>query len=113
MFVAAVTVTTHVRLFPVQPPPLQPAKEEIPSAAAVNVTSVFCGYVAEQPVVAPDAQLIPAGLLDTFPVPVPAITTLMPYPGLKFAVTLVAAVTVMLHVGPSPEQPPPLQPANE
>jgi hypothetical protein len=57
-------------------------------------------------------QLIPAGLLVTVPVPVPALTTLRVYEfKLNMAVTVVAAVIVTVQP-PVPEQPPPVHPAN-
>ena len=65
--VAAETVTTHDPV-PEHPPPLQPVKMEPAAGAAVSVTAVPLVKLAEQ--VAP--QVIPAGLLVTVPVPVPA-----------------------------------------
>jgi hypothetical protein len=57
-------------IFPVlHPVPLQPAKVEPVADVAVNVTSVPLLNEAEQ--VPP--QLIPAGLLVTVPLPVPAL----------------------------------------
>jgi len=66
---AALMVTEHVPV-PVQAPD-QLAKVEPVPAAAVNVTTVPLEKLALQ--VAP--QLIPAGLLVTVPVPVPAFVT--------------------------------------
>lgn len=54
---------------PLHPPPLQPTKIEPAAAVAVSVTELFVGNEALQ--VAP--QLMPAGLLVTVPVPVPAL----------------------------------------
>ena len=57
-------------------------------------------------------QLIPAGLDETVPDPVPALLTVSAKVSrVKVAVTFVAAVTLTVHV-PVPEQPAPLQPAN-
>lgn len=56
-------------------------------------------------------QLMPAGELLTVPLPVPAsVTETGNDAGMKLAVTVVAAVMLMVHV-PAPEHPPPLQPA--
>src|SRR5439155_19544212 len=68
--VAAETVTVQV-LVPEHPPPLQPVKVEPAAGAAVRVTAVPLEKLAAQ--VAP--QLMPAGLLVTVPVPVPALET--------------------------------------
>ncbi len=54
---------------PVQPPPLQPAKVEPAAGVAVRVTAVPLANAAEQ--VAP--QVMPAGALETVPVPAPAV----------------------------------------
>jgi len=57
-------------------------------------------------------QLIPAGLLVTTPVPVPAFETVSRTSfRVKVAVTVVAAVIGTVHV-PVPEHPPPDQPVN-
>ena len=64
--VAALSVTVQVPV-PVQPPPLQPVKVEPAAGAAVKVMAVPLAYVAEQ--VAP--QAMPAGALETVPVPAP------------------------------------------
>ena len=56
-----------------------------------------------------DPQLIPAGLLVTVPVPVPARITLSSGP-LKVAVTCWLAVSVTTQVELVPLQPPPLHP---
>src|SRR5438046_1785759 len=103
--VAAETVTTHVPV-PEHPPPLQPVKVEPAAGAAVSVTAVPLVKLAEQ--VTP--QVIPAGVLVTVPMPVPALETVRTKVcDAKVAVTVVAAETVTTHV-PVPEQPPPLQP---
>src|SRR5436190_1796263 len=55
---------------------------------------------------------MPAGELDTVPVPVPFLETVSVYwLSVKVAVTAVSAFIVTEHV-PVPEQPPPLQPVN-
>jgi hypothetical protein len=91
---------------PVQPP-LQPANVDPLAGVAVKVTDVPAGYVALH--VGP--QLIPAGLLPTLPLPVPATFTAMV---LGFAVKV--AVTLADPFPPSAQVPvpvqPPLQPAN-
>jgi len=68
--VAALIVTVQVPL-PVQPPPLQPVKVEPAAGAAVKVTKVPLANEAEQVV----PQEMPAGLLVTVPLPVPALET--------------------------------------
>lgn len=55
----------------VQPEPVQPAKVEPVAGVALKVTGVPLLYNAEQ--VLP--QLIPAGVLVTVPLPVPALVT--------------------------------------
>ncbi len=66
---AALMLTVQV-LVPVQAP-LQPAKIESVSALAVRVTLVFSTYSSLQSL----PQLMPAGLLVTVPLPVPALLT--------------------------------------
>ena len=56
---------------PVQPPPLQPVNVEPAAGVAVKVTAVPLANAAEQ--VAP--QEMPAGALETVPVPAPALLT--------------------------------------
>jgi hypothetical protein len=96
-------VTGHVPV-PGQAP-LQPAKVEPGAAVGVSVTTVPCGYAREQ--VAP--QSIPAGELETLPLPVPALLTVSVWLGRsKVAVTERAWSIVTVH-GPVPVQSP-LQP---
>ncbi|HTX52057.1 MAG TPA: hypothetical protein VMD08_01505 [Candidatus Baltobacteraceae bacterium] len=91
---------------PEHPPPLQPAKVDPPLGVAVKVTLVPLAKLALQ--VAP--QLIPAGLLVTVPVPVPASVTVKGYViWVKVAVTFWTALMVTVQ-GPVPLHPPPLQP---
>src|SRR5438552_4135686 len=78
---------------------------EPPEAAAVSVTATRLATLAIQ--LAP--HVIPAGVLVTVPLPVPALLTVRATVGVKVAVTVVAAVRVTLHT-PVPVQPPPLQP---
>ncbi len=54
-----------------QPVPDQPAKTEPEAGVAVSVTAVPLLRVVEQAL----PQLIPAGLLVTVPLPVPALAT--------------------------------------
>jgi len=68
--VAALIVTVQVPL-PEQPPPLQPLKVEPAAGAAVKVTAVPLANETEQVV----PQEMPAGLLVTVPLPVPALET--------------------------------------
>jgi len=100
-------VKVHVPV-PVQSP-LQPANVEPVEGVAVSVTELPSAKGAEH--VAP--QLMPAGLLVTVPVPVPAFETVrvlvVPEP-VKVAVTTWSELITTVHV-PAPEQPPPLQPA--
>jgi phage tail protein X len=101
---AAVMVTLHVPV-PEQAP-LQPAKVDPADAVAVRVTTVPLVKLALQVL----GQVMPAGLLLTFPLPVPAsVTVRAKVDALNVAVTAFAAVMVTLQV-PVPEQAP-LQPA--
>src|SRR5579872_2645140 len=88
--------------------PLQPAKVEPAAAVSLRVTTVpLLKFALQVP-----GQEIPAGLLLTVPVPVPANVTesaKVVTEVLKVAVTALAAVMVTLQV-PVPEQAP-LQPA--
>src|SRR5436309_2657833 len=81
--VAALRVTVQAPV-PEQPPPLQPVKVEPAAGAAVSVTAVPLVKLAAQ--VAP--QVIPAGLLVTVPVPVPALETVRAKVGVKLTVTV-------------------------
>src|SRR5580658_11270989 len=65
--VASVKLTWHV-LKPEQPPPDQPVNTEPAGVDAVSVTSVPASKLVEHGT----AQLMPAGLEVTFPVPAPA-----------------------------------------
>jgi len=67
--VAALRVTVHGAV-PVQPPPLQVVNVDPEAGVAVSVTEPFAN-VAAQTV----PQLIPFGLLETLPVPVPLRVT--------------------------------------
>jgi hypothetical protein len=67
--VLALTVMLHV-LVPLQPP-VQPANVEPAFGAALSVTTVPLWKLALQV----DPQLMPAGLLLTVPLPVPAPLT--------------------------------------
>src|SRR5437773_6450261 len=101
---AAFTVTVQVAV-PEQPPPLQPAKVEPATGAAVKVTEVPLANAAAQ--VAPHAT--PAGALVTLPVPAPALLTVSVKVWIaNVAVTEVAALIVTVQV-PEPAQSPPLQ----
>jgi hypothetical protein len=97
------TVTLQVPV-PEHPPPLHPVKVLPPVGVAVSVTCVFGAKLAEQAV----PQLIPPEELVTVPVPVPAKTTVNPFPALNTALTVAAAVRVIVHA-PVPLQLP-LQP---
>lgn len=103
---AAVIVTVQTPT-PEHPAPLQPANVLPLFAVAVSVT---CDPVVKLP-----AQVlghnIPAGLLDTDPLPVPAVVTDNWEVGLNVAVTVSAAFTVTVQDA-VPEHPWPLQPAN-
>lgn len=102
--VAVVTSTTQAPV-PVQPP-LQPAKVELWSAAALNVMRSPWKSCVEQ--VGPHEM--PAGTDVTVPPPVPLRMTLNAYCARsKFAATLVAAETLTVQ-GAVPVQPPPVQP---
>jgi hypothetical protein len=105
--VAAVRVTTHAPV-PVHAPD-QPENVFGAVAVSVRVTGVLGAKLAEHPVVEPDVQLIPVGLLVTFPTPLPAMVTVNASLVVKLAVTFAEADKVKLQV-PVPEQPPPLQP---
>src|SRR5438093_10969559 len=68
--VAADRVTVHEPV-PVQPPPLQPLKVDPAAGVAVSVTAVPLGQLAAELV----PHVIPAGVLVTIPLPVPAFVT--------------------------------------
>ena len=63
---------------PEQPPPLHPAKLDPEATMAVSVTEVPTGNVLTQTMVGVlgTSQSMPAGLLDTTPLPEPAIVTM-------------------------------------
>ena len=85
---------------------VHPAKVDPVCAAAVSVTTVPVEKVeVSERQAAP--QLIPAGLLVTVPVPVPALTMVRELDGAKYAVTFLAPVIVIWQVIPvqSPPQP--------
>lgn len=101
MVVSAVKATAHGAM-PVHVPD-HPLKVEPAAGVAVRVTAEPFGKAAVQ--VAP--QLMPAGLLVTVPVPVPASTTVSWTAGAvsNVAVTVVSAAKATVHV-PVPEQAP-------
>lgn len=72
-FCAAFIVTVHAVLVPQPGAPVQPAKSEFKSGAAVNVTDEPTLYVAEQA----GPQLTPSGVLITNPLPFPPLLTVM------------------------------------
>ncbi len=90
---AADMVTAQV-LVPVQLP-LQPVKMEPTAGVAVRVTAVFAVYASVQSL----PQVMPAGVLLTVPIPVPALVTVRRYVwGVKVAVTDCAADIVREQV---------------
>ena len=97
---------------PVQPPPLQPVNSPV-LGPANRVIVVPAGKLAEHV----EPQSMPAGLVDTTPVPSPLLVTVSvnvpppPPEALNVAVTVVFAVRVTVQE-PVPVQPLPLQPAN-
>src|SRR2546426_3524880 len=103
---ATLIVTTQLPV-PLHPAPLQPVNADPLAGVAVNVTDVPLTNAALH--VAP--QLMPAGLLVTVPLPLPADVTLRVYSGVKLALTACAALIVTMQV-PVPLHPAPLQPAN-
>src|SRR3954464_3375485 len=92
-------VTVHEPL-PEQAPD-HPAKVELESACAVNVTKVPCAkaWVHVEP------QSIPAGMLAIEPPPVPVFATLSVFSLSKIATADRSPVIVSVQV-PAPEQPP-------
>jgi hypothetical protein len=107
--VCAAVIVTEQPAVPEQPAPVQPAKVEPSAAFAVNATAWPLAKLAEQV----GWHEIPAGALDTVPVPLPASVTVK----VKFVVDLVnVAVTVCAAANVTeqpavPVQPAPLQPA--
>lgn len=100
----ALSVTLQVGLLPLQPPD-HPVKEEFVAADSVRVTWVPLAKLALQV----GAQPIPAGVLATVPVPVPAtltVSTTAFWMALKLAVTCLLALSITLQVGLLPLQPP-------
>jgi hypothetical protein len=103
--VVATVIDTVQGSVPVQPPPDQPVKADVPPAVALRTTSVPMSKEAWH--VAP--QLIPAGSEVTVPVPVPSLLTVSTRSAVKLAFTVVAAVITTVQV-PAPVQPPPVHP---
>jgi len=68
-------VSSQVGLLPLQALPVQPAKDELAPAVSVSVTCVPEVKLALHV----GAQLIPDGVLEIVPVPVPARLTLNPF----------------------------------
>ena len=107
--VSAASVTWHVPV-PVHPPPDQPVKTDPAFAEAV---SVICVPTANDSLhlLLLALQLIPAGLLTTWPAPAPAsVTVRVAVCAVNIAVTLSAVFIVTVHV-PVPLHPAPPQPA--
>ena len=99
-------IVTVQAAVPEQPPPLQPLKIDPESGVAVSVTAVPLVKFVVQFV----PHAMPAGVLVTVPLPVPALVTVRADVGTsKVAVTAVAAETFTVQAA-VPEQPPPLQP---
>lgn len=95
----------QVGLLPLQPPPAQLTKVELAAGVSVSVTWVPPAKLALQV----GAQLIPEGLLEIVPVPVPirlTVSTGTFWMALKLAVTCWLALSVRLQVGLLPLQPP-------
>jgi hypothetical protein len=98
-------VSRQVEPLPLQPPPAQAAKDEFVPAVSVRVTAVPAVKLALQV----GAQLIPEGLLEIVPVPVPAkvtVNTAAFWSALKLAVTCWFALSINVQVGLPPLQPP-------
>jgi hypothetical protein len=92
-----VSVKTQVALVPLHPTPDQPAKAEPVPTVSVSVTCVPALKLALHVV----GQLIPEGLLDTVPVPVPDRLTLKTGAGcvmVNVALTCSLALSVTLQV---------------
>lgn len=104
---AASMVTVQVPV-PEHPAPLQPVKDELALALALNVTTVFVLYAYEQAVPQSMYGLL---VLVTRPDPVPdlVIVNVLVAVESKFAATVLTASIVTTQV-PVPEHPAPLQP---
>jgi hypothetical protein len=96
----ALSVTTQLELPPVHAP-VHPAKDEFVPAVAVRVTSV----PGSKSALHVEPQLMPAGLLETLPWPVPARVTASTGEALNSALTEVFCVNVTLQT-PVPLQAP-------
>src|SRR5207244_10648390 len=102
--VSAVRVTVQLAV-PVQPPPCQPVHSFPTRRSSDLVTRLPLVYLQQ---LVP--QVLPAGLLATVPLPVPAETTVRAkICRSKVAVTVVSAVRVTVQLA-VPAQPPPCQP---
>ncbi len=111
--VFALRVSVQLGAVPEHPPPLQPAKRPLDNETS-KVMLEAAGKFAEHV----GSQLMPAGVLDTVPDPVPvcilftaSVNVPLPPDVLNVAVTVVFEFNVSVQL-PVPEQPP-LQPANE
>jgi hypothetical protein len=107
----ALSVTVQVEPLPLHAPP-HPAKDELAPGVSVRVTWVPALKLALHVV----GQLIPGGLLDTAPVPVPARVTVSTgalWLALNVAVTCSLALSVTVQVVLLPLHPPPDQPAKD
>src|SRR5438309_5009428 len=103
---AAFIVTTQLPV-PLHPAPLQLPNTDPLAGTAVKVTCVPLANAALH--MAP--QSIPAGLLATVPLPLPAFVTVRVYNCVKLAFTACAALIVTTQL-PVPLHPAPLQPPN-
>src|SRR5437016_6583016 len=103
---AAFIVTTQLPV-PLHPAPLQLPNTDPLAGTAVKVTCVPLANAALH--MAP--QSIPAGLLATVPLPLPAFVTVRVYNCVKLAFTDCAALIVTTQI-PVPLHPAPLQPLN-
>jgi len=100
---ARLELTVNMQVLVPEHAPLQPPKRKFVPGVAVSVT---CVPIAKVPVHAP-GQLIPAGLLVTFPVPT-MVTETLAETAVNVAVTAWLEVRVTAHV-PVPEHSAPLQ----